>query len=924
MLRYSSVPTEAVNGFGPPIPGPMTPSPAGPMRTPPAPRGAAGEPEASKRGLVDRHDLSDRVADVGPGRVVLVCAPAGSGKTVLLHAWAEAAGWERVAWVSVERDERDAQRFWLSVVNALADLGAEGQIERYSPSPGFRADSVVARLLDDLDSLTEPAFLVIDDLHELASDEALKSLEMLLGQLPEHLGVVLATREQPRVGLHRLRLGGALTELRGPDLRFSPEEARALLRAAGVELSDEAHTLLYDRTEGWAAGLRLAAISLAAHPEPERFVSEFSGSERTVAGYLLEEVLERQPPETRELLLRTSVLDRVCGSLADALTGGSGSEAILQQLEEANAFITSLDASRSWFRYHHLFSDLLRLELRRLAPHLLGTLHSAAAHWLEEHARPLEAIRHAQAARDWSHASRLLADHQFSLILEGGATTRALLAAFPVDVVAQDGELALACATSTAFDGALEEAEAYVAVAENRAASVPEDRRWHFDLRLATVRLLLARRGGDVDAAIEQLQHVDAALSAQHEPQTVRDRAVTNDVRAVALMNLGIAQLWSLRLKDARRHLEDALARARRAHRPYLEVGCLAHLAMIIPLSGGPVTDALRLTEEAVAVADQHGWAADPVVAPALAIGGNILVRLGRFEEAEDWLERAARALGPGEPGTEMVLHSALGVLRLGQGRAEEALEALRDAQQAQACLAAQHALAIEAQSRMMHAQVKLGDIEAARQTLAGLPAEVRNRAGKRIVAAAIELADGDAQGALDAASAVIEQDVPALHASWGAIEALLFAAAAHEELGERRAAEESIERALELAEPEGMILPFAIAPVRELLERHPRHRTAHPTLIATIFDMLDGSASRPPDEPEPLAEELSCAELRVLRFLPTNLKAPEIAAEIFVSTNTVRTHLRHIYSKLDVHSRTDAVARARQLRLLSPGARAH
>jgi len=385
-------------------------------------------------------------------------------------------------------------------------------------------------------------------------------------------------------------------------------------------------------------------------------------------------------------------------------------------------------------------------------------------------------------------------------------------------------------------------------------------------------------------------------------------------------MNLGIAELWSLRLQDARRHLDDALARARRAHRPYLEVGCLAHLAMIIPLSGGPVTDALRLTEEALAIADAHGWAADPVIAPALAIGGNILVRLGRFEEAEDWLERATRALGAGEPGTEMVLHSARGVLRLGQGRAEEALGALRDAQQTQANLAVEHALAIEAQSRMMHALVQLGDIEAARQALTALPAEVRNRAGKRIVAAAIQLAEDDPQGALDAVSAVIEQDVPALHACWGAIEALLFAAAAHDELGERREAEESLERALELAEPEGMILPFAIAPVRKLLERHPRHRTSHPTLIATIFDMLNGSASRPADDAEPLAEELSCAELRVLRFLPTNLKAPEIASELFVSTNTVRTHLRHIYSKLDVHSRTEAVARARQLRLLSPG----
>ena len=341
---------------------------------------------------------------------MLVCAPAGSGKTVLLRSWIEAAGLEdQAGWVSVERAERDAQRFWLAVIDALAD--AVGVVQRVAPAPTFSGRAVVEQVLADLGSLEDPGVLVIDDLHELDSAEALEWLEVFLGGLGWGLRVVLATREDPRLGLHRLRLSGQLTELRAPDLRFSMEETVELLRADGITLSDRAAARLYERTEGWAAGLRLAAISLAHHPDPERFVTEFSGSERNVAAYLLAEVLERQTPEVRDMLLSTSGLERVCGPLADFLTGGSGAERMLQELEDANAFVTSVDARRSWFRYHHLFADLLALELRRTAPAVVGSLHRAAAEWHEQQGFIVEAIRHAQAARDWRLASRLLADH---------------------------------------------------------------------------------------------------------------------------------------------------------------------------------------------------------------------------------------------------------------------------------------------------------------------------------------------------------------------------------------------------------------------------------------------------------------------------------------------------------------------------------
>jgi LuxR family maltose regulon positive regulatory protein len=479
--------------------------------------------------MVRRQALFERLSAARPGGVVLVCAPAGSGKSVLLRSWVDAEGLaERVAWVSVERGEGDAQRFWLSVIDASAGVVDAGDlVSRVSPSPSFRGEAVVERLLSDLASLEEPILLVIDDLHELKSPDAVRWLELFLARLPAQLLVILATREHPELGLHRLRLTGGLTELRGPDLRFSLGEARQLLGAAGIGLSEAGVAVMHERTEGWAAGLRLAAISLAEHPDPERFVAEFSGSERTVAGYLLAEVLERQPPEVRELLLRTSILERVNGRLADALAGGTGSEAILQSLEDANAFVVSLDVGRSWFRYHHLFADLLQLELRRNSPEIIDALHRAASQWHEQHGYAVEAIRHAQTAGDWAPATRLLADNYVDLVFDGRkATLRALLAAFPAGAPDADAELALAFATARLYDGLLEESAMRIAVAQRLTATVPDGRKRLFELRLASARLWLACQRGDLATAKQAMRSFEA--------QTAHELAHSHDHRASA------------------------------------------------------------------------------------------------------------------------------------------------------------------------------------------------------------------------------------------------------------------------------------------------------------------------------------------------------------------------------------------------------
>jgi LuxR family maltose regulon positive regulatory protein len=432
----------------------------------------------------------------------------------------------------------------------------------------------------------------------------------------------------------------------------------------------------------------------------------------------------------------------------------------------------------------------------------------------------------------------------------------------------------------------------------------------------------VARQGGDVSAALDQARAVEAALAGASDPHAGRNRSLSSDDRAVALANLGVAELWSLRPGDARRDLEHALELAHRAGRPYVEIVCLGHLALAVALDGLPVTEALPLAEQAVTLAETHGWSTDPVAAAAFAAGGNLLVRQGRLQDAARWLERAERALDRGEPATALVLYSARGLLALAQGRPDQALAAFRRAERTQAALPSDHALNVELRSRLLQTQVRVGETAAVRAALADTPADERDRAGMRIAAAAAHLADDQPEAAVDVLAPVIERTVSALHPAWAAVEGSLLDAAARDRLGDRSGAESSIERALELAEPDGILLPFTLAPVRELLERHPRHRSAHATLLATVLDLLAGSAPPAPGDTAPLLDPLSDAELRVLRYLPSNLKTPEIAAELFVSANTVRTHVRHIYAKLDAHDRTEAVARARELRLLGPGTR--
>ena len=773
---------------------------------------------------------------------------------------------------------------------------------------------MVDRVLSELADHRGRVILVIDDLHELNSPEALAQLTRLLTNLPPDAHAMLATRRDLRLRLHQLRLGGELAEIRAADLRFSERETRELLDASGIALPDAGAALLHQRTEGWAAGLRLAVLSLADHPDPERFVAEFSGSDRTVAEYLIAEMLERQPADVQDLLLRTSLLDRVNGELADLLTGRPGSERILLELEDANAFVESLDPERTWFRYHHLFADLLRLELRRTLPGDVPGLHQRAAGWFTLQGQVVEAVRHTQAAGDWPEAARLLADHSFSLTLDGQAQTiQALVRAFPPGE--DHPELALVRAGGDLVRGRLDEAAAHLAVAETYAETAPPDRRRRLRVAIASLKLSLARRRGHLAGVVEQARFLASPVTGQSD----EDIALGSDLRAVALMNLGTAEAWSLGLPDAERHLREGAVLAREIGRPYLEVGCLAQLGFASKIHPFAITQ--RRCREAIALADRYGWGAEPIVAPALVTLAGTTVWTGEFDEGELWLRRTARALQTDTgPGIRLLVHIVSGMLQAGRGRHHEALEEFSAAEHLRSQLEGSHALASQVTGWMLVTQARLGMPGEARACLATLDDERASSGEIRDARAAICLAEGDPAGALGAVQDVLDGTAPVI-GYVTVVEAQLLAGLAHRELGDQRAANQAAERALALAEPDRLVLPFAMTGSRELLEALPRHETAHAALLTDILDVLHGASPAAKDQSSwPQTEELSPGELRVLRFLPTNLSRPEIASELSVSVNTVNTHIRNIYAKLQARDRSSAVQRARELRLLAAG----
>jgi LuxR family maltose regulon positive regulatory protein len=560
----------------------------------------------------------------------------------------------------------------------------------------------------------------------------------------------------------------------------------------------------------------------------------------------------------------------------------------------------------------------LHLELRRTDPDAIPGLHRAAAAWYAEHGFILDAVRHAQAAEDWALAARSLRDHGFSLVLDGhGATIRLLIRAFPVDTGIIDPELAAFLGYLELTQHSLDTASEYIALAERQTSTVSPDRRQRLDMTLAVARLALARRRGDLESVLHEV----TPLLGPIEAETVGELALGRDARAVALMNLGIVQLWAFDLVPAERHLRSGLEVARAIERPYVQVGCLAHLALLI--THRSLAEARPPALEAVAIAGAHGWESEPIVSTALAILASMDVAQGHFPDAREWLERTDRAMRVSlEPATALLVHFVRGELAIGEGRTRDALDAFEEAERLQDRLATSHLLTGPARESIALVQLLAGDIGGARATLERLTDRDLEFGESHAALAGLRLAEGDPRATVAELAAVLDGSAPVIRVG-SLIQALVLDAAAHERLGERAIVERDLERALDLAEPDSLVFPFIISRARDLLAHHPRDRTSHAALLGDLLDVLAGPSvpSRRHASTMPLAE-LSESELRVLRFLPSNLSASEIADELFVSTSTVKTHMRHIYDKLDTHRRSEAVERARELGLIGPTAR--
>jgi LuxR family maltose regulon positive regulatory protein len=870
-------------------------------------------PPAPPFGLVERPRLSERLTRAREP-VTLVCGPAGSGKTALLSSVFGRGSDERVAWVSLEPGDDDPHRFWDAVLTSIGLAGAAPAGSSLAALAAPVRDSrrtFMPLLVNALAELPEPVVLVLDDVHIARSRECLSDLGFLVLHAPDTLRLVLGARADPAIPLHVLRVRGRLIEVRAADLAFTEPEAAALFAAHGVDLAPELVAALCARTEGWGAGLRLAAHSLQGRDDPERFVTEFAGDDRVVGDYLLAEVLDRQPPRLRSFLLRTSIVDRVCGDLAEALTSQGASGDILAELERTNGFVLGVDSRREWFRYHVLFAKLLRTRAARELGDELPCLHHRAARWYASHGMGSQALQHAVAASEWDLAVELVAEHWFDLFVRGqGSAIRRLVEVLPVERQRGDAELAAALACASFEVGDADAGAAHLQHARAAEPALPAERRRRYLETLALARLYSARLGGDFESALEAADEL-LAEAAEHG-------SWSGDARqALVRASLGRAALWAHRLDRARLELEHAVVEARAAGLDYVGVSAQGALGLLAIMQDGPV--GATHAREAVELAERRGWGTILETAGAHAALGVAAFNDLRLQEAREHLDRARDALSHGRTRhVEFMLDHLEARMAGAIGRPEAGLRALAafEVTHRRGTPSPYEPASLASMRARLYAA--LGDLEAAHAALE--PVRSQGWLDVEVTAARLQLAAGDAEGALETLER--SRDAKGVHLV-ARLEHEVLEAIAYDMASEPARASEAIERALERAESSGLRWTFIEGGrrVEALLRARIRSGTAHRAIAGELLAAFE-ERDHERRTVAPLLEPLSERECAILRYLPTTLSNREIAAELFVTTNTVKTHLRSIYRKLDVARRREAVERARDLRLLSTAGR--
>ena len=896
-----------------------------------------------RRSLVARPRLSERLSRGAESALTLVSAPAGFGKTTLLAEWlAVAAADERsVAWLSLDQRDNDPALFWTYLVAALNTgapaVGAGALALLQPPQPPGEAGLVA--LLNDLDAISNDVVLVLDDYHVIDARDVQDGMAFLLAHLPPQIHLVIASRADPALPLARLRGRGELAEIRAADLRFTPGEAAAYLNEVmGLTLTAADVAALEGRTEGWIAALQLAALSMQGREDVTAFIDGFAGDDRYIVDFLAEEVLQRQPGHVQQFLLQTSILDRLSGPLCDAVTGQDGGKAKLAALERGNLFLVPLDDRRRWYRYHQLFADVLHARLRDEQPDDVPDLHRRASGWHEQNGEPSEAIRHALAAQDFRRAADLIELAIPAMLkIRQEAAVLGWLDLLPDEVVRVRPVLSVGFAGALLAGGEFEGVEARLRDAEGWLDGATDVRR-RSHAPAAEMIVVDDAEFRRLPAEIE-LYRAAQALARGDGPGTVRHARRALELspaddhlgRASAAALMGLASWASGDLEAGHSGYAQCMAGLRRAGHIADTFGCAIALADI-RRTQGRLGEAMRTYEQALQRASQQGG-------PVLRGTADMYVGISEVHRERDDLpagtQQLLRSQDLGEhnglPQNRYRWRVAMARIREAEGDLGGALDLLNEAERLYVGDFFPNVRPVPAlRARVQIAQGELGEaLGWARERGLSVEDDLSYlREFEHITLARVLLAGYTverAERSIQEATRLLERLLRAAEEgqrTGSVIEILVLQALAHQARDDIPSALASLQRALMLAEPEGYVRIFADEgpPMASLLRAAAKEGIA-PGYVRRLLAAVNKTEDSTPAS-QGLIEPLSERELDVLRLLGTDLGGPEIARELVVSLNTVRTHTKNIYAKLGVNNRRAAVRRARELDLSRTGDR--